>query len=244
MSKKIHYIDEAVLKNKRVLLRVDFNTSLTDTFHIADDARIRAELPSLNYLLKNNNRLILVSHLGRPKKHDERYSLRVVAHRLGELMPDYVVTLVKDFQSETDQKKFSKQTPKEILVLENIRFYPEEKANDLTFAKELASLADVYVNDAFGVSHRTDASLIGITHYLPAFAGLLMKKEVKSIEHVMKSPAKPVVAILGGAKISTKIEFLNKLIEIADTILIGGGIANTFLHATGKEIGRSLCEYV
>ncbi|MFA6005118.1 MAG: phosphoglycerate kinase [Patescibacteria group bacterium] len=243
MSKKIHYIDEAVLKNKRVILRVDFNTTLNESFRIADDARIRAELPSLNFLLKGNNRLILISHLGRPKGHDERYSLRVVARRLQELMPGYTVKLVKDFRGESEKKVIEKQTSKEILILENIRFYQEEKENSLVFAKELASLGDVYVNDAFGVSHRTDASLVGITRYLPTFGGLLMKKEVKSIEHAMKSPAKPVVAILGGAKISTKIEFLTKLLKVADVILIGGGLANTFLYATGKEIGKSLCEY-
>ncbi len=241
---KIAYIDEVEIKNKHVLLRVDFNVSLSkDKLSIADDARIRQALPTINKLLQNNNRLILVSHLDRPKSRDPKLSLGIVVNHLKQLISGYSIVLIEDFTKAKDRERISEQTEKEILVLENIRFYPEEKADDREFAQSLASLAEVYVNDAFGVSHRTDASIVGVPKNLPSFGGLLMKKEVQMISKVIQNPKKPVVAILGGAKISTKINLLGKLMEIADFLLVGGGLANTFFCAQGIDIGQSFCEY-
>lgn len=237
---KITYIDQTDIVNKRVLLRVDFNVSLDANNKIADDMRIVQALPTIQYLLNRNNKLILVSHLGNPKGRDLKYSLKVVSKRLQEYLPQYTITLVNDFR--TQKELFKGQKEKEIIILENIRFYPEEKANDLSFAKELASLVDVYVNDAFGVSHRANASLVAITSTLPSYGGLLMKKEIEMISRVIQNPQKPFIAIIGGAKISTKISLIGKLTEIADSILIGGALANTFFCGKGYEIGASYCE--
>jgi len=239
---KIQYIDEVEIKNKKVLMRVDFNVSLNPNYTIADDARIKQSLSTINSLLKNNNRLIIVSHLGRPKTRDPKYSLRIVVDRLREYLPDYKITLIDNFLTE-DKKTFQNQPSNEILVLENIRFYPEEKKNDQEFAKKLASLAQVYVNDAFAVSHRVEASVVGVTSYLPGYGGLLLKREIEMITRVITNPQKPFVAIIGGAKVSTKITLINKLTEIADYVLIGGGLANTFICAQGYNIGKSFCEY-
>jgi len=240
----IKFIDQARFKNKRVLLRVDFNVSLsTDGFKIADDARIQQALPTINYLLNNGNKLILVSHLGRPKKRDPRYSLALVAKRLGKLISGYKVTLISDFQTSADRKIIAQQSDKEVLLLENIRFYPEEKKGSLDFAKELCSLADVYVNDAFGVSHRASSSIIFPPEILPSYGGLLLKREITMIDRLIKSPAKPVVAIVGGAKVSTKIHILDRLCQIADYLLVGGGLANTLLIAQGYELGKSAYGY-
>ena len=173
----IKYIDQAKISHQRVLLRVDFNVSLSrDGLRIADDARIKQALPTINLLLKNHNRLILISHLGRPKKRDLKYSLRPVAQRLQRLLPAYKIRLISDFQNPIDQRMLAKQTDKELVLLENIRFYPGEKKACESFAKELSLLADVYVNDAFGVAHRATASVVCIPKYLPSYAGLLLKK--------------------------------------------------------------------
>lgn len=239
---KITYINEAEIENKRILLRADFDVSLNPNYTIADDARIQHNIPTIKYLLKNSNRLICVAKLDRPKGRDPQFSLKVVVRRLRQYLPHYKITLVDDFLS-TDKKIFTNQKNNEILVLENIRFYPEEKKNDPAFAKKLASLADVFVNDAFAVSHRAEASVVGVTAYLPSYGGLLLKKEVETISKVISKPKKPLVAIIGGAKISTKIPLVNKLTEIADYVLIGGGLANTFFCAQGLEIGKSFCEY-
>lgn len=239
----IKTIDDEKITDKRILLRVDFNVSLTDKVTIADDLRIRQSLPTMENLLKRNNRLILISHLDRPKKREARYSLKVVAKHLQALLPDYRVKLVDDFLSPDGQQEIQAQKDNKILVLENIRFYPEEKQNASSFAERLARLADVYVNDAFGVCHRNDASVVGIPRLLPSYAGLLLKKEIEVIADVLKKPKKPFVFIIGGAKISTKINLINKLIEIADYVLIGGGLANTFLCAQEYNIGKSFCEY-
>jgi phosphoglycerate kinase len=240
----IKFIDQARFKNKRVLLRVDFNVSLSpDSFQIADDARIRQALPTINYLLQNHNKLILVSHLGRPKKRDPRYSLGVVARRLAKLLSGYSVRLISDFQNPADRKMIAKQGEKEILLLENIRFYPEEKKGCSDFAKELCSLADVFVNDAFGVSHRASASIICPPSLLPAYGGLLLKREITMIDKLIKNPQPPVVAIVGGAKVSTKIHILDRLCQIADYLLVGGGLANTLLIAQGYELGKSHYDY-
>lgn len=241
-SKKITYIDEISIKNKRVLLRVDFNVSMNKN-RIADDARMRLALPTLEYLLSNNNRLIVVSHFGRPKgKRDEKFSLKKISAHLQELLPQAKILLVEDFESEKGEKEISEQKANEVVLLENIRFYKGEEDNNPGFAKKLASFADIYVNDAFGVSHRAAASIVGVTKYLPSYGGLLLKKEVEMIGKLIDNPRKPFVAIIGGAKISTKIKLLTKLIEITDFLLLGGGIANTFLYALGYQMGKSLVE--
>ncbi|OGK16700.1 phosphoglycerate kinase [Candidatus Roizmanbacteria bacterium RIFCSPHIGHO2_01_FULL_39_12c] len=239
---KITYLDEIDVKNKRVLLRADFDVSLNPNYSIADDARIRNNLPTINYLLKKKNKLICVAKLDRPKGRDPKLSLKVVIARLHQYIPGYKIKLVKDFLTE-DEKTFANQDAKEILVLENIRFYPEEKQNNPVFAKKLSRLADVYVNDAFAMCHRSEASVTGVSKYLPAYGGLLLKKEIETIARAIKKPKKPFVAIVGGAKIETKINLISKLTEIADYVLVGGGLANTFLCAHGYEIGKSYCEY-
>lgn len=238
----IKYVDEVEITNKKVMLRVDVNVSLNTNNTIADDARIQQILPTIRYLLKNNNKIIVVSYLGRPKTRDSKFSLSVVVKRLREYLPENTITLVNDFLTE-DKNTFLKQLTDEILVLENIRFYPEEKTNNLEFAKKLAGIVDVFVNDAFGQSHRTETSIVGVPQFLPSYGGLLLKKEVTMITKAVKEPQKPFVAIVGGSKIDTKINIIGKLMEVADSILIGGGLANTFLCAQGIEIGKSYCEY-
>ncbi len=233
---KVKYIDEVEIKNKRVLLRVDFNVSLGQNNTVADDARIRQSLPTIKKLLENGNRIIVVSHLGRPKGVDKKYSLAIVVDKLKEYFPDEDIALY----DETDKIKSAKER---FVVMENIRFYPKEKDYSTLFAKELANLADVYVNDAFGVCHRSDTSVIGPPKFIPAYGGLLLKKELQMISRVTDNPEKPIVAIIGGAKVSTKIDLLNKLIKMVDYLVIGGGLANTFLCAQGKDIGQSFCEY-
>lgn len=238
----IKFIDQELIENKRVLLRVDFNVSLNPNYTIADDARIRKALPTINALLKNRNKLIIVSHLGRPTGRDPEYSMTVVGEKLKEYLPDYKVTVVDDFLSP-DKTSFQNQGENEVLLLENIRYYPEEKRNDPELSRKLASLADVFVNDAFGVCHRIHSSVIGLAALLPSYGGLLLKKEIGMIGNAVQNPKKPVVTILGGAKISTKINLIGKLLEIADYLIIGGGLANTFLAAQGYEIGKSIYEY-
>lgn len=241
MAKDIKYIDSVTLENKRILLRVDYNVSLSEDRTIADDARIVQSLPTLQKLYPQN-KLILVSHLDRPRKRDSKYSLAVVVKRLKEYLPEAKITLVNDFLSKNGDI-FNKQKNGEILVLENIRFYPGEEKNDPSFAKQLAALADVYVNDAFAVCHRAAASVVGVPKFLPSYGGLLLKTEVEMIKKAIKNPRKPFVAIIGGAKISTKINLIGHLIEIADYVLLGGGLANVFFLAQGHNIGKSICEY-
>ncbi len=240
--KKIIYIDEVEIKNKTILLRVDFDVSLNPDQTIADDVRIQRNLPTIKYLLKNKNRLICVAKLDRPKTRDPKLSLMPVVIRLRKYLPDYKITLVDDFLS-SDKQVFEKQTNKEILVLENIRFYPKEKDYSTIFAKQLSSLADIYVNDAFAICHRSDTSVIGPPKFLPSYGGLLLKKELAIIFQVINKPKKPIVAIIGGAKVSTKVGLINKLIKIVDYLIIGGGLANTFICAQEYEIGNSFCEY-
>jgi phosphoglycerate kinase len=234
--KKIIYIDEVEIKNKTILLRVDFNVSLNPDHSIANDARITQALPTINYLLKNNNRLILVSHLGRPKGIDENLSLKVVVERLKEYLGSVSISLAKTLEEAKEKKD-------QIVVLENIRFFPEEKNYSTLFAKKLSSLAEVYVNDAFGVCHRADTSVVGPPQFLPSYGGLLLKKEITMLDKVLKNPQKPFVAIIGGAKVSTKINLLEKLASLVDYLIIGGGLANTFLCAQNYQIGNSFCEY-
>lgn len=247
-DKNITFIDNVEIKNKRILLRVDFNVSLTLQNQIADDARIQQALPTINHLLKNGNKLILVTHFGRPKGRDEKLSNKVVADRLQGYLPTYKVKLINDFLTE-NKETFVNQKEDEIFMLENIRFYPEEKKNDPQFAAKLAALADVYVNDAFGVSHRADASIVGVPttmkgdKSMPSYGGLLLKRETEMISKAINNPRKPMVAIIGGAKISNKISLIGRLMEIADYLIVGGGLANTFLAAQGFNIGKSICEH-
>ena len=257
----ITFIDEINPRGKKILLRCDFDVSLNPNFTIADDARIRNNLPTITYLLKNKNKLICVAKLDRPKGRDAKLSLKVVVNRLHQYIPGYKVKLVDDFlhppvilgnRAKRDDSRidsgqarmtiFQAQSDKEILVLENIRFYPEEKKNDTVFSKKLAALADVYVNDAFAMSHRNEASIVGVPRFLPSYGGLLLKKEIEMISKAIQDPKKPIVAIIGGAKIETKIKFIKRLTEIADYVLIGGGLANTFLCAQGLGIGKSYCQ--
>ncbi len=236
----IRFIDDLPIRDKRVLLRVDFNVSLNPDFTIADDARIRQALPTIEFLLKNHNRLRIISHLGRPTGRDAKYSLRRVERRLLSLLPGHSVHLVSDFK--THPPILVQQRETEILLLENIRFYPEEQAGQMAFAKQLAALGDVFVNDAFGVCHRKDASVVGIPRFLPSYGGLLLKKEIAMLDKAIQNPEKPVVAIIGGSKIATKINLIKRLLTLADTVILGGGLANTFLAAAGITVGKSLYE--
>ncbi|MCR4264064.1 MAG: phosphoglycerate kinase [Candidatus Roizmanbacteria bacterium] len=229
--------DQSVM-GKKVLLRVDFNVSLTQDHQVADDYRIKCTLPTIQKLLEQNNKIIILAHLGRPKEYDPHFSLKPVQERLQTYVPGYTVVLLN---SPEEIKNHSWQE-KEILMLENLRFFPGEKKNDPSFAQELASLGDVYVNDAFGNCHRKHASMTGIPKLLPSYAGLLLAKEVEMIERVTQHSERPVVAILGGAKVSTKMGLIEKFLSIADSVLLGGGIANTFLKARGVDIKNSLHE--
>ncbi|CAN5152357.1 phosphoglycerate kinase [soil metagenome] len=235
------YIDEVEITNKRVLLRVDFNISLDSRHHIANDERIRQSLPTIKYLLKKHNTIILLSHLGRPLGENKSLTLEPIAERLKKLLDNVEVVFVSDLD-HLPMEITRTGNLNRVLLLENIRFYKGEETNDPSFAKKLANLGDVYVNDAFSVSHRSSASVVGITKYLPSFGGLLLKKEVETISSAIKDPKHPFIAILGGAKISTKIHLITKLIDIADFILLGGGLANTFLLALKDQVGQSLVE--
>ena len=242
----ITYIDQVEITNKRVLVRVDYNVSFKKdgSGEINDDTRIKNSLPTLNLLLKNGNTLILMSHLGKPKGRDMTFSMKPVAKRLQEYLPDYSVQLVDDFVKNPIlvASNATASENKTIFLLENTRFYEGEKKNDPTFAKQLASLADVFVCDAFGSVHRAHASVVGVAQYLPSYGGLLLKNEVEMIEKVIRAPSRPVVAIIAGSKISSKIGLIESLMKIADTILIGGAMTNNFLKAQGREIGKGLVE--
>lgn len=236
----IKYISDSEPKNTTILLRVDFNVSLNGDYTIADDTRIRQSLPTIKLLLKNHNKLILISHLGRPKGRDPKLSLIKVAVQLATYIPGFEVAIVDDFLSDRSQLVSQQET--QLLMLENIRFYDGEKNNDQEFAKELASLAKAYVDDAFGVCHREDASVVGIPMLLPSFGGLLLKKEITAMDALLNVPAHPYIAILAGAKISTKLPLIHRLLPLVDHLLLGGGLANTMLLAKGTQIGKSIAE--
>lgn len=240
MNKKtIRDIDVA---GKRVLVRVDFNVPLDADLHITDDTRIKAAIPTIQYLLDHGASVILMSHLGRPKGEVvEKMRLTPVAQRLGELLQRPVQTTADCIGPEVEAAAKALQ-PGQVLLLENLRFHKEEEKNNPDFARQLASLGDLYVNDAFGTAHRAHASTEGVTHYLPGVAGFLMEKEINYLGAALENPKRPFKAIVGGAKVSDKIAVLERLISIADGILIGGGMANTFLKAEGYEIGDSLVE--
>jgi phosphoglycerate kinase len=230
------------VEGKRVIERVDFNVPLDDSGHITDDTRIRAALPTIRYLLDHGAAVILMSHLGRPKGTvNPKYSLRPVAERLSELLGQ-PITLAPDSVGEAVATQARALQPGQVLLLENLRFHPEEEANDPAFAKQLAALGEVYVNDAFGTAHRAHASTEGAARHLPAVAGLLMEKELNFLGGALENPQRPFVAISGGAKVGDKIAVLDRLIDLADVVLIGGGMANTFFKAQGFAIGDSLVE--
>jgi len=236
-------IEDVDLAGRRVFLRVDFNVPLTRAGEVAEDSRIRGVLPTIERARKAGARIALASHLGRPKGGpDPRYSLRPVAVRLGQLV-GIEVPLALDSVGAAVEAQVRDLTPGGLLLLENLRFHAGEEANDPAFARALAVLGDVYVNDAFAAAHRAHASTEGITRFLrPAVAGLLMKQELEALGRVLDAPARPLVAILGGAKVSDKLKLVESLLTKVDRLLIGGGMAFTFLKAQGREVGRSLLE--
>lgn len=238
MEKKT--IRDINVKNKRVLVRVDFNVPLKDG-KVSDDTRIVASLPTIKYLIEQGAKVILCSHLGRPTGKDQKYSLRPVAARLQELLGK-PVTFVSDCIGQPVERVVEAMSSGDVVLLENVRFYPEEEKNDPAFAKKLAAFGDVYVNDAFGSAHRAHASTEGVAHILPGVAGLLMEKELNYLGTALANPARPFVAILGGAKVSDKIKVIENLLPKVDSLLIGGGMANTFAEAHGYPVGQSLVE--
>lgn len=235
-------VEDIEVAGKKVIVRCDFNVPQDDTGRITDDKRIVASLQTIKYLLAQKAAVILCSHLGRPKGQvNPKYSLKPVAERLTELLGQEV-KLADDVVGESAKSLAAALKPGEVMLLENVRFHKEEEKNDPAFAKELASLAEVYVNDAFGTAHRAHATTAGIADYLPAACGFLINKEISIMGKALADPARPFVAILGGAKVSDKIGVINNLIEKCDTIIIGGGMSYTFMKAMGKKIGTSLCE--
>lgn len=234
-------IEDIDVSNKRVLARCDFNVPLKDGV-ITNDKRIVAALPTIKYLMEHGAKLILCSHLGRPKEGWEpEFSLAPVAKRLSELLGKEVV-MAKDVIGEDAKAKAAALKAGDVMLLENVRYHKEEKKNDPAFAKELASLAEIYVNDAFGAAHRAHASTAGVADYLPAVCGYLMQKEIDFIGGTIENPKHPFVAILGGAKVSDKIGVIENLIDKVDTLIIGGGMAYTFMRALGNTTGTSICE--
>src|SRR5260221_2699669 len=230
------------VRGKRVLERVDFNVPLDEHGRITDDTRIRAALPTIRYLLDHGAAVVLMSHLGRPKgTANPAFSLRPVATRLSELLGMPVALAPDCVGAETERMARGLQ-PGQVLLLENLRFHPEEEANYLAFRRQLAALGEASANDAFGTAHRAHASTEGVAHYLPAVAGLLMEKELTFLGGALEHPKRPFVAISGGAKVSDKISVLERLIELADAILVGGGMGNTFFQAQGLFVGDSLVE--
>ncbi len=240
---KLRTLRDAQVSSKRVLVRVDFNVPLDpNTGEVADDTRIRATLPTIEHLVQQGARVILMSHLGRPEgKVVEKFRLDPVARRLAALLgrpvkkaPDCVGPAVEGMVAQLQ--------PGEVLLLENVRFHPGEEANDPAFAEALARLGDIYVNDAFGAAHRAHASTVGVTRFLPAYAGFLMEKEIYYLTKVLEAPERPYVAIIGGAKVSDKLPVLRNLLPRVDRLLVGGGMANTFLKAQNHQVGSSLYE--
>ena len=237
-------VEDLQVSGKRVLVRCDFNVPMDELRNITDDRRITSALPTIKYLIENDAKIILMSHLGRPKgEPNPKYSLEPVAKRLSTLLGKQV-TFAKDDKvvSENVKKIVDNMKPGDVVLLENTRYRKEEEKNGDEFAKELASLGELYVNDAFGTSHRSHASNVGVSKYLPSSVGFLVKKEIDVMGKALENPERPFVAILGGAKVSDKIGVIENLLEKVDTILIGGGMAYTFLKAKGYNIGNSLLE--
>ncbi len=240
MNKKT--VKDIDLKGKRVFVRCDFNVPMDENQNITDNTRIVAALPTIKYLLEQNCKIILASHLGRPKgEFKPEFSLKPVAKELSKLL-DREVIMAKDVVGEETIQKALNLKEREIMLLENVRFHKEETENDPEFAKKLASMAEVFVNDAFGTAHRAHSSTTGIADYLPAVSGFLIEKELKFLGNAVNNPERPFVAILGGAKVSDKIGVIDSLLEKVDTLMIGGGMAYTFFKAQGYEVGNSICE--
>lgn len=240
MNKKT--VKDIDLKGKKVFVRCDFNVPMDENRNITDNTRIVAALPTIKYLLEQNCKLILASHLGRPKgEFKPEYSLAPVAKELSNLLGKEVI-MANDVVGEDATSKASNLKEGEILLLENVRFHKEETENDTEFSKKLASMAEVFVNDAFGTAHRAHSSTTGIASYLPAVSGFLIEKELKFLGNAVNNPERPFVAILGGAKVSDKIGVIDSLLEKVDTLMIGGGMAYTFFKAQGYEVGNSICE--
>jgi len=241
-KKTIGDLKEKQLEGKKVLVRVDFNVPLNEELEITDDTRIKAAIPTINYLISNQAKVILMSHLGRPKgKVIEKLRLDPVAKRLSELLKQDIKK-VNDCIGEEVEKVVSNMQNGEVVLLENLRFHPEEEKNDYEFSKKLANLADIFINDAFGTAHRAHASTVGVAEILPSYAGFLMAKEIEVLSNLMENPERPFVVLLGGAKISGKIDIVQNLLDIADKILIAGGMSYTCLAAQGYEVGNSLLE--
>ena len=240
MNKKT--IEDIDVNGKKVLMRCDFNVPQDENGNITDNRRIVSALPSIKYLIEHNAKVILCSHLGRPKgEFKEKYSLKPIAEELSKLLGKEV-KLAKDVIGEDAHNLANNLKDGDVMLLENVRFHKEEEANDPKFAKKLADMAEIYVNDAFGTAHRAHASTAGVASYLPAVSGFLIKKELDFMGSALENPERPFVAILGGAKVSDKIGVIENLMEKVDTLIIGGAMAYTFLKATGKNIGNSLCE--
>ena len=230
------------VRGKKVLIRCDFNTPIDENGLLTDERRIQGALPTLRYLITSGAAVIVVSHLGRPKgQYNPKYTLKPVANRLSELLK-MPVTLANDVIGEDADRLCAAIQPGEIVMLENVRFHKEEEKNDPAFSQKLASYADVYVNDAFGTSHRAHSSTAGVAAYLPAVCGFLIEKEISVIGKALTNPARPFVAITGGAKVSDKIGVINALIDQCDTVIIGGAMSYTFLRALSGEVGNSPCE--
>jgi 3-phosphoglycerate kinase len=231
------------LKGRKVLMRVDFNVPLSKEGSITDDTRVRSSIPSIDFIAAQGASCVLMSHLGRPKgKKDKTYTLRPVADCLGDLVK-HPVRFIEDCIGADVEKAVASLRPGEILLLENIRFYPNEEANEPGFAKQLSGYGDLYANDAFGTAHRAHASTVGVTQYFnDRVAGFLMEKEIEALEGLLGDPARPFVAVMGGAKVSGKLELIKNLLERVDRILIGGGMAFTFFKAVGLEVGKSLVD--
>lgn len=237
------FIKDLAVRKKKVMVRTDYNVPLDEDGNITDDTRIRATLPTINYLLDEEAKVIIASHLGRPGGANPKYSLKPVARRLQRFLTEKVkVTLAEDCIGEEVKKQVEAMNYGDVLLLENLRFHPGEQKNDAGFAKELAGLCDLFVQDAFGNCHRNHASMVGIVQYVPAAAGFLIKKELDYFEKSVNDPMRPVIAILGGSKVSDKIKILENLAKKMDKIIIGGAMAFTFLKAQGIPVGKSLVE--
>lgn len=235
-------VKDCDLQGKRVVLRADYNVPMDKDGNITEYMRIEASIPTLKYILESGASLVILTHLGRPKgKRVESMSVKPVAGALEKYLQRQVY-FAADIYSEETKKLCAELKPGEVVLLENIRFYPEEEANDPGFAKLLASFGDIFVNEAFSVDHRAHASTVGIADYLPAYMGLLLTKEIKALNKVLHDPARPLMAIIGGAKISDKIKILANLLPVVDKLFIGGGMANTFLAAQGYDMEKSLVE--
>jgi phosphoglycerate kinase len=236
-------IEDVDIRNKKVLVRVDYNVPLDSELNITDDSRIKLSLPTINYLIENNAKIILMSHLGRPKGEiEDKFRLDPAAKRLEQLIGKKVKKFDQIYSPEIKEYIDNEMNYGEIVMLENLRFDPGEKANDDKFSKSLATLADVYVDDAFGAAHRAHASVVGVTRYLPAVAGFLMRKEIEVLTSLLESPQRPFLTILGGSKVSDKIKVIKNLLDKVDCLILGGGMTYTFLKAQGYEIGKSICE--